>query len=251
MAMIKAAELERTGSRAVPLHLADVARQAEHIRLAASEQAERIIAEARARAEEIERDAAERAHQRGYREGLDRGMREGSEQGSAEAFREHARRLEDLESGWNRALSSFASHREQLMSEARQDLLRLAIRIAERVVKRTIQADPSVVEDQLVAAIAVALRPSGLRVSVHPEDLSLARGALPRILDRLGRTEGVELVEDAGVSRGSCVVRGAGGEAIDASVETQLERMAQTLIAGSEPGAEGQSGQPDSGTPGR
>lgn len=230
MALIKRPDSDRNAFSAVPVDLADLARQAEIIRQTAADEAERIIAQARQRADAIESEAAESARRKGHRTGLEEGRAQGREEGRAEAMRERSEALAELEGAWRSALNSFLEQRERLLNDARTGLLRLALLVAERIAKRTIELDPSVVEDQIAAALSLAMRPSGLRAAVHPDDLPLAREALPRILERVGGSRDVEFVEDASLDRGSCVIRGAGGEAIDASIATQIDRIARALL---------------------
>jgi len=58
----------------------------------------------------------------------------------------------------------------------------------------------------------------------------------------LGVCEHADLREDVAVGRGGCVVRSARGS-IDATIETQLERIAATLLP-----ARTASAAPESGT---
>src|SRR5690606_4694204 len=74
-----------------------------------------------------------------------------------------------------------------------------------------------------------------LVVAVHPEDAALAEEALPGVVARLRAGAHAELVEDAGLSRGSAVVRTPGGGAVDASIDAQVERMVRALLPGREP----------------
>jgi hypothetical protein len=85
---------------------------------------------------------------------------------------------------------------------------------------------------------------------------------LPELVKRLPLVRHVELQEDAGVSAGSVVARGRGSQApdginggsgcgvaigggeIDASIETQLQRIVEVLVPGLEDRPENDAGGP-------
>ncbi|MFN7022350.1 MAG: FliH/SctL family protein, partial [Phycisphaerales bacterium] len=154
-------------------------------------------------------------------------------------------RLGRIEGAWQAGLDAFEQGREAMLHAADRDLVRLALLIAERIVKRQILADPSIVLDQLRAVLAVVARATALAVRVHPDDVPLLEQAMPALAARFGAARHAELMADPSLDRGSCIaeMRGtqapagadassiAGGE-IDASISTQLQRIAEALLPG-------------------
>jgi len=242
MAVIKRADAKSIEREAVVLDLGDIARQAELLRARAREQAEAIVAEARAEREKLISDAQEK----GFAAGLDAGYREGYAQGEEEGRETSTRaarvKLDEIERAWTEALDAFADQRHHLLVECKENVIRLALSIAERVIHRAVEADSRVVLAQVEHALKLIGRPTRLSVSVHPDDGAMVRRALPSISARLGAIEHVVLEEDASVDRGGCVVRTAEGGEIDASLATQIERIAQTLIPKSDRRESGGSG---------
>ena len=129
-----------------------------------------------------------------------------------------------------------------MLVSARRDVLRLAVRVAELVTRRQIELDERAVEGSLEAVLTSVLRPTRLIVRVSPDDRAVAQEALPKLLDTLSSGIDAELVEDGSLSRGSCVATfdEAMSGRIDASIETQLDRIARALLPGS-------GGEPDVG----
>lgn len=230
MPVIRHAEAGVLARDAIVLDLGDLARQAEAMRAEAQRRADAIIAEAKAERERILQDVAEEARRAGREAGYAEGMSKGRADGSAAARQEHAERLEALDAAWSEALARHESMREELLREARRDVLSLAAVIAGKVVKRAIELDPTLVEDQLAAALAMIARPTRIVVAVHPEDEAIAAEALPRMRAGFVNVQHAELITDGSLSRGSCVVRTDRGGGIDASIQTQIERMVEVLL---------------------
>lgn len=243
MALIKNAIADRIAREAVVLDLGDLQRQGSLIMQQARVQADLIVAEARVERERILAGAAEQ----GRGEGLAIGQQQGREQGRTEAvaaaMAEHKAKLEQVEAAWSGALAEFCAQRDVLVQRATDDVLALAIAIAERVIKRSVVVDPLVVVDQLRAVLGVIVRPTELVIAVHPEDRAVVQNALPGLLGFFTAVKHAEIVDDPGLHRGSCVARtradaeGAasgdiGGGVIDASISTQLDRIVEAILPG-------------------
>lgn len=228
--MIKRADAARLARDAVVLDLADIAQQAEVILSSAQREAESIVAQARAERERLLSDAREVGHGEGYERGLADGRAAGEAEGREAATATHGDRLAQLEAGWAAALEEFLAQRDHLVIACKHDVLRLVLSLASRVVHRVIETDEGVVASQLEAALRLIAAPTRVVIAIHPDDAAVASGALPALVSRIRSVEDAALVEDESVSRGSCVVRTAGGGVIDATVETQLDRIASLLV---------------------
>jgi flagellar biosynthesis/type III secretory pathway protein FliH len=234
VALIKRSESDAGVHRAIALDLGDLARRAELMRAAATAEAQRILVEARAERARIMKGAAEEGRAAGHAEGREDGLAEGREAGRAEALAEFRERLATVDSEWAAMVGDFETRRETLLIEGRRAVVELAVAIAERVVHRTVELDPAVVEDQLREVLSLVAAPTTLIVRVHPEDEELVRNVLPGLRERLVGGVHVRLVTDAAVEQGSCTARTLGGAAIDGSVRTQLDRIVRELLPGAE-----------------
>jgi flagellar assembly protein FliH len=239
MALIRHAQAEKIARDAIVLDLGDVQRQAAQLMEQARRRAEEMVAQARAEREKIIAGAAEKGRADGLAKGMEEGKRAGAEQGKAAAVTEWRAKLDQIEKRWGESLKVFEGERNRMLTEARTDVLRLALGVAEKVVKRVVEVDVNVVTDQLQAVLSLVARPTELLMSINPEDRVVAEAALPALMARFQSVRHVELVEDAKVTRGSCVARtraqsggegSAGGGEIDASIEDQLRQMAELLL---------------------
>lgn len=240
MALIRGANAAEQARSAVTLHLGDLAREGAQIQTDAAQRAQAFVREARAERERILAGAREQGHAEGFAQGLAAGKVAGAAEGSAAAIVQTRAALDSLGAGWMKALAQFEAGRDHLYQSARADVVRLAFALAERIVKRAIDAHPETVVAQMQAALDLLARPTRLTVAVHPEDDALARRALPALGAALDSGHHVQLVHDARLARGSCVLRSTEGGVIDASIQAQLDRAAELLVpastaAGAEP----------------
>lgn len=230
MALLRQSEAQRIASEAIALDLGDLARQGDALLARARAQAAAILEQAQAQRAAVMRGIEEQAR----REGLEAGKREGIEagraSGHAQALAESKAKLETLQQAWGGALAEFERTRAAMLEDAREDVLQLAVMLAQRVVKRAIDVDATIVQDQVSATLAMVARPTALTVAVHPEDESLAREALATLAISMDAARHATLASDASLARGSCVVRTAGGGVLDASVDAQLKRIAEALL---------------------
>lgn len=231
MTVIKQKQAERLTQSAVVLDLGDLKRQGAAIIARAKAQAQRLLDDAEQEAGRIIESAGEIGESRGYDEGLKRGLSEGRDQGCERAKQERGQAIQQMIARWGAALDAWESARRDMLLEAKEDVIALAIALAERVTHRQIEAQPELVADQMAEALTLVSRRSEATVRVHPEDRALIETILPDIISRIDTCSHVKLEDDAAIERGGCVVSTDGGQ-IDATISTQLDRIAETLLPG-------------------
>lgn len=127
----------------------------------------------------------------------------------------------------NRVAAELVQERERLLCELRPSLLRLALALAEEVIRREVAIDHTVVERTLQEALQHLHFATRVVVQVHPEDLDHLR-AQPGLLEQCLP----ELVwkPDATIEPGGCRLSTDRG-GVDATIGTQLRNLAQALQA--------------------
>jgi len=183
---------------AIVLDLGDLRRQAEQLKARAREQADQIVAEGRAEAERLTANAEQAGYEAGFARGQPEGYQQGLEQGHAEAVANAREQLAQIADAWIAAGQQWDADRRQMLLDARQSMLELALEIAQRVVKRVPQVDPTVVEDQLAAAIDQMARPADVRIRIHPDDRPLIEEAMPRLAETYESLGHAHLIDDEG-----------------------------------------------------
>lgn len=118
-------------------------------------------------------------------------------------------------------ITEIASLRRRVLEAADEDLMQLAVGMARRILHREVQLDP----DVLLAMAHVALGRLGDRIvaEVHLHPADLAAMSAPPLRD------GLTLVPDLDVPRGSCRLTSAQGE-IDLGIDAQMTELSRALI---------------------
>ncbi len=229
MPLLKEQNADLVQHEAIVLDLGDLRKQAEQIKRKARAEAAQLLQAAREEAARLTAEAADTGRTEGLEQGRAQGLEEGRQAGHAEALQQTSAAIATLQAGWTEALAGFEAERSQMMLEARQSMLELAIAIAAKVVKRMPQVDPAVVTDQLAAAIDQMARPADASIHVHPEDRPLAEEALAELAAQADTLQHVRWVEDATLARGGCRVT-YGRACIDATLDRQLQRIVEALL---------------------
>ncbi len=203
--------------------------QADQIIASARVEADRVLEAARAEAKTLIGEATPRGFAEGQERGLAEGRAEGEQLGREGIIRQYTTQLEAMSASWAAALAELESGREEMLHCAREDIVRLALTIGERIVRRVIELDPAVVKDQVADVLALVNRPSGITLSINPDDRKLVESVLPTLCEKLGRSDHVDLRDDPEVERGGCILT-AGKGRIDATVSTQIDRITAALL---------------------
>lgn len=229
MAIIKNIQADQLLKEAVVLDLGDLKRQAEHIMAQANAEAETLLENARQEVQRLVNEADGQGHAEGFERGLAEGRETGSEKARSESLASFQDRYATLLENWSEALLRWEHDRQTMLLQAKEDVLTFAFTLAEKIVHRVVGQDASVVTDQVREALELLSRPTAVRIHVHAEDVETIDEILPQLKEKLSTCRHVELVGDENISRGGCIVRTDGGR-IDATIETQLQRMVETLL---------------------
>jgi flagellar assembly protein FliH len=182
---------------------------------------EALLAAAHAEAQSILVDAeAQRAagYQAGYADGI--------EQARAAAFAE----VETAITALRGAEAGIAHRIEELEGETAPAAAGLAIEIAARVLRAEVSVNPERVLDVVRGAMRRAVDRERLVVRVNPQDLAICREAAPDLLQNTGGIGRLDFFDDQRVTRGSCILETNAGD-VDATFESQLERIHEALFA--------------------
>jgi flagellar assembly protein FliH len=148
------------------------------------------------------------------------GLREGEAAGRKSAADEARPVLERMA----KAIDEIASLRPRLRREAEADLVKLAIAIARRVIRREVAIDPEALHGLVLAAFEKLQAREICRVRAHPSQAA----ALAALLRQRAGGAPIEVVPDPSGDPGSAVFETERGN-VDASVETQLGEIERGL----------------------
>jgi len=205
-----------TATEPFPWTLVPGAAAAKGARVPGAADVARDPAEAAAAAERLaalERDAFVKGYGQGERSGADAAARQG------EAM---LRRLAE-------AIDEMAGQRSDLLRRSERELVRLAVAIAERIVRREITLDRTLIAAMAKVALDRLDDQAPATVRLHPADhaafVAASHGAAWP-----GR---VQIVADPTVNAGGCVVQSEFG-AMDLDISAQLAEVSRALIGSGE-----------------
>lgn len=157
---------------------------------------------------------------------------EGFALGKKEAYEQEKQELEEKSASLHSIITLLTDPLKELDDDVIHQLAQLSMSVAKQVIRRELHTE----EGEIVGIIreAMSALPASTRkitLNIHPDDAELIRSAFS-----LGEeTESDELrwkvIEDPMVSRGGCTIATENSH-IDATVESRLNRVINTLLGG-------------------
>jgi flagellar assembly protein FliH len=187
-------------------------------------QVNRTGEEARRVAGEVERDftarmaSVEARWEQRVREAHAAGFREGE----AEGHRRAAEEVEPILSRLARSIDDLAQFRPRLRREAEAEMVKLALAIARRVLRREVSADPDALQGLVRYALEKLAGQEVSRVRVHASHAARVAAWLSQ------EGSGVEVIPDAGCEPGGVIFETTRGN-LNASVDSQLLEIERGL----------------------
>ena len=148
------------------------------------------------------------------------GVREGETAGRSRAAAE----LQPVIDRLARTIDELAGLRSRRRAEAEADLIKLALAIARRVLRRELAIDPEALHGLVLAALEKLQAQEICRVKVHPSHAAAVTGYLSQTFTGAA----VDVIPDPSREPGSVVFETSRGN-LDASVETQLHEIERGL----------------------
>ena len=152
-----------------------------------------------------------------YRDGMDEGRRQ-AERGLANVFK-------SLRDG----VSALTGLRSRVFKESEEDILKLAVMVARKIVQREISQDPAILASIIAAAVGGCTERDRVVVRLNPNDYGVVAANRQTFLAVLGDDVPITLAPDDGVGAGGCLVETATGT-VDARIESQLDEIYRTLL---------------------
>lgn len=168
-----------------------------------------ILQQAQMKAEEI-RSKAEDYRQMGY----EAGYQEGFEAGKAQ--------LTETILELNRAT-------EDKFKQFEPELVRLAVKIAEKIIGHQAAINPDLVVQIVGKALGSVRHQREIYLRVNAEDYETLAANKPVLLDRLSRAQDIDIRPDPNIPRGGCRIESEIGT-VEASVDKQLAAIERVLL---------------------
>ena len=174
----------------------------------ASQEANEIIAQAQDEAQRIIKEARQTA------QSIFESAREGGYQSGA--------------AQWYDTLADAWESRDCYMAGNETALLKLAVRIAEKLVGQELRIAPDAVAGIVREALRSVRRAESLVIQAHPADAVILNERISALRNPAGMAREIEIAPNASLARGDCIVESDIG-IIDARLDTQLKNLERVL----------------------
>ncbi|MFG0260825.1 MAG: FliH/SctL family protein [Novipirellula sp. JB048] len=166
----------------------------------------------------------QQAHEKGYQEGLAKAAIDVEQRVKSEAETLAADSLQTLHT----AVEQLHRVHEAWMQQYADSLTSIAIAAAEKVIRRQLQGDETILVRWADEALRSTRSATRLILAVHPETLANLGQVFDDLLASPDLPEQTTVEPDEAVARDAVVIRQPGGE-IQAGLETQLQRLQDLL----------------------
>jgi flagellar assembly protein FliH len=129
----------------------------------------------------------------------------------------------------NALFDSITKDASRFAGDLEREAYRFAVAVAERIVKREITLDESVVMRQMREAIRRIVGVEIITVRVHPEDEVLVRSHRSAMLSSSDSVREILIEGDESIERGGCILESSTGN-VDARIGSQLRQIETALF---------------------
>jgi flagellar assembly protein FliH len=163
----------------------------------------------------VEQEAFERGKKAGYETGLNEGRIE-------------AKKVVASLSG---LLTDLTSQRHQLLSEAREEIFNLVLKISKRLTFSAAALDPGITRSIIFGAIDQLLDKTKIKVKVHPDHLPELEQHIDRFRGEDTAIKEFAIESDPRIKVGGCFIETPAGD-IDARLDSMYEVIRQSILEG-------------------
>lgn len=127
------------------------------------------------------------------------------------------------------ALEHARGEYDRLMANSEEDIIALAIQVAERIIHQKITMDPQTLKHILKGSLEIVRDRRQITVLVHPDDLELMQSWRAELLEHVETTALFFAASDE-VERGDCLIDTEAGR-VDARLSIQLDNFKRALTS--------------------
>jgi len=168
----------------------------------------------------IEKEVAaekKRLRDQGYNAGFEQGKKEGASQ------------LADQSAQILETINDAIAEKNKLLKKARGEVLRLAIKVAEQILKSEISLNQAVCVNIVAEAISKITDKDRVIIKVNRLDADFVKMNKDRFLKFMGDVKNLTIQEDSRIDQGGCIIETDLGY-IDATINTKLESIEKALF---------------------
>jgi flagellar assembly protein FliH len=128
-------------------------------------------------------------------------------------------------------LASLEEQLYHLQRSFEEHVVKCALAVAERIVKREIARDQEFVLTQVREALKRVVGVSRIQLRVHPSDEALLHHRRAGLMEASDSLREIAIEVDETIEPGGCIIESESGS-VDAQLSTQLKQIEEALLAG-------------------
>lgn len=191
----------------------------------AAKEIELMKTEGQKKVEESIKEGYAKGFSNGQEEGFKKGYQDGFESGKKESFQ----KLLDFFGILDKAAKEISNFKENVMRESENEIAKLSLSIAKKVINRELLLDPSVVISVIRDALSKIYYKKKFIVYVNPLDLELVKKEQEKVTSVLENFESFIIKPSSQVEPGGCIVETESGT-LDARLESKYEKVKESVI---------------------
>ena len=191
----------------------------------AVEKAEAILNTARREGELLKKEY----RKKGYEEGLKEGTREGFEKAKKEHLEQFERERQEAKALLKDSLESIDQKKQEMLEHYKDDLMNIAVAIAEKVIRISLKASGETIKHMIVAATGNLEKREWAKIYVSKYDVDLMLEGDVEFLNSLSElSTDVKIIKMENEEQGTCILE-LPDEIVDLSVNTQMANIREIL----------------------
>ena len=166
--------------------------------------------------DETGREIEEKAYAKGFARGEKAGIESGNE------------KIESVVNRINKGLSELRKIRQDIYLETEQEIVKLAMAIARKIVCNEIRVNKNAVVNVVKEAVKKVDGSERVKVKLSIKDFQFIKNEKPAIIDKITNIENVGFEMDESIPDGGCIIEMESGD-IDARIEKQFQAVEEAF----------------------
>lgn len=156
---------------------------------------------------------------------LDQGYHDGYAQGEQEGKEILENQAEEL----FKAMNQLTQEKGDVFAEAKPEIIKLSVKIAEKIIQKAIANQPDLFEGIIDEAIAKVTDKDKVIIRVNPAQIDTVRKYKDRLLERINDIKSLEFQDDPKIENGGCMIETKLGY-VDATLSIKLATLQNALF---------------------
>ena len=166
--------------------------------------------------DETAREIEEKAYAKGFARGEKAGIESGKE------------KIESVVNSINKGLSELIKIRQDIYLETEQEIVKLSMAIARKIVCNEIRVNKDTVVNVVKEALEKVEGNEKVKVKLSSKDFQFIKSKKPGIIDKITNIENVGFEMDESIPDGGCIIETISGD-IDARIEKQFQAVEEAF----------------------